>query len=85
MSFNPNKDSLFYYLKTVSNEIDKYSFSLSIDEAYLRPENLELVYTINYDSLRMFSQADNFISGIERGRIAQHNKDSMVIYWGENE
>lgn len=64
---------------------DEFNFRFSIDEAYLRLENLELVYTINFDSLRIFSQAENLTNGIDRGIITHLDKDSMVIVWSDNE
>ena len=61
-----------------------FKFMLSIDEKLIKPQNLELIYTINYDSLRIFSQAD-YLDGIDRGIITHLTKDSLVIEWSTND
>jgi hypothetical protein len=59
--------------------------TLQITEEYFVVIDLQFVYTVNYDSIRIFTDADHPGGGIERGIIKLINEDTLIIQWSTDD
>jgi len=45
----------------------------------------KFVYTVNFDSIRIFTKADHPGDGVDRGIITLINEDSLIIEWSTDD
>ena len=83
----PNKSSIknFVYSKELLYQQWKFPEGneprIEFTAEFFDIKSEKCVYTINYDSLRIFTSADHPGGGIDRGIITYLTEDSLVIHW----
>ncbi len=59
--------------------------AFTIDKISFNPDELKYIYTINHDSLRIFTSYEQPGDGFERGIITKLTEDSLIIKWSTGE
>ncbi len=76
--FKYNTESLFK--SWAWNDGNKSEPAFTIDETTFKTDSSEFKYSINTDSIRIFTNYE-YGDGIDRGIITKLTKDSLVIIW----
>ena len=58
---------------------------LQITQKYFDVYDQQFIYTVNYDSIRIFTNADHPGGGVDRGIITLINEDSLTIEWSTDD
>lgn len=77
--------SEFLFKSWTWNDGENKKPAFTIDKTSFNSNELKYIYTLNYDSLRIFTSYEHPGDGIERGIIAKLTEDSLIIKWSTDE